>query len=116
MLNSNNKEERKMKKTYFMSIACIVICSLLALPAAGAQTVELRSPDGSLSVPLRWNEEGMLVYKFSADGKLLIDESILGMKASGKSFDMGLVDVNTAVHRRTEDALDGKQDNKRRDR
>jgi len=62
-----------MKKTHFLSIAYIVICSLLTLPAAGAQTVELRSPDGSLSVPLSWNEEEMLVYQFSADGKLLID-------------------------------------------
>jgi alpha-glucosidase len=89
------KKREKMKKTYFMSIACSLICSLLALPAAGAQTVELRSPDGSLSVPLRWNEEGMLVYQFSADGKLLIDKSILGLTASGKSFDMGLVEVTS---------------------
>ena len=65
-----------MKK--WMLSVMVIVWSFMAMSCMGEKSMEILSPDGELKVVVQCHEDGKLTYIFSAEEKVLIQESSLG--------------------------------------
>lgn len=65
-----------MKK--WMLSVMVIVWSFMAMSCMCEKSMEILSPDGELKVVVQCSEDGKLTYLFSADDKVLIQESTLG--------------------------------------
>lgn len=82
-----------MKKTYFSRT--LWLCAVVLMPMVlWAEEYEVASPDGHLKASVRLLD-GQLSYSVSRDGRMVVDESPLGLKSTSVDLTEGLELVST---------------------
>jgi alpha-glucosidase len=76
--------------TRLVAITAIIICYGVALAIPELTTMQIASPNGRLVVDFRLNEAGAPRYAIRLDGKLVLQESRLGLIRNDTDFSHGL--------------------------
>ena len=76
--------------TRLVAITAIIICYGVAVAVPGLTTMQIASPNGRLVVDFRLNETGAPRYAIRLDGKLVLQESRLGLIRNDTDFSHGL--------------------------
>lgn len=76
--------------TRLVAITAIIICYGVAVAVPELTTMQIASPNGRLVVDFRLNEAGAPRYTIRLDGKLVLQESRLGLIRNDTDFSHGL--------------------------
>jgi len=76
--------------TRLFAITTIILCSSVAGAVPQPTTTQIASPDGRIVVDFRLDQAGAPRYAIRLDGKLLLQESRLGLIRTDADFSLGL--------------------------